>query len=192
MRPKPHSGAPLEAIPPKKFAPNDDQRGRVEGGGNNDPQRRECLIPGASAAAPTAFLLRTSAPLRRNKRPLGNSRLQQIKRPRRRWPPSRDRWFESPSLHQRVGRTPNFPRASCRRPMSRAIRNTPETEHADANSQLHTPSPTSTRSALAQSPSFTGSAPVRRWPAGSAPGLCHPRCSTRWCRSRRRSARRRG
>ena len=32
------------------------------------------------------FLLRTSAPLRRNKRHLGNSRLQQIKRPRRRWP----------------------------------------------------------------------------------------------------------
>src|SRR4029077_4543548 len=43
-------------------------------------------------------LLRTSAPLRRNKPHLGSSRLQQIKRPRRRWPPSRDRWFESVSL----------------------------------------------------------------------------------------------
>jgi len=37
-----------------------------------------------------------------------------------------DRGFESISLHQRVGRTPNFPRASCRRPISRAIRNTPK------------------------------------------------------------------
>jgi len=37
-----------------------------------------------------------------NKRHLGNSRLQQIKRPRRRWPPSRDRWFESASLQRRV------------------------------------------------------------------------------------------
>src|SRR5439155_3632689 len=47
-------------------------------------------------------LLRTSALLRRNKPHLGSSRLQQIKRPRRRWPPSRDRWFESVSLRQRV------------------------------------------------------------------------------------------
>ena len=38
----------------------------------------------------------------RNKRHLGNSRLQQIKRPRPRWPPSRDRWFESASLQRRV------------------------------------------------------------------------------------------
>ena len=35
--------------------------------------------------------------------------LQQIKRPRRRRPPSRDRWFESASLQQRV-RKPSVPR----------------------------------------------------------------------------------
>jgi hypothetical protein len=38
------------------------------------------------------FLLRTSAPRRRNKRHLGNSRFQQIKPSRRRSLPSRDRW----------------------------------------------------------------------------------------------------
>jgi hypothetical protein len=38
----------------------------------------------------------------------------------------RDREFESVFPHQRVGRAPNFPRASCRRPISRAIRNTPK------------------------------------------------------------------
>ena len=37
-----------------------------------------------------------------NKQHPGNSRLQQIKRPRRRWPPSRDRWFESAALHRGV------------------------------------------------------------------------------------------
>jgi hypothetical protein len=37
---------------------------------------------------------------------------------------NRDRRFESVFLHQRVGRTPNFPRASCRPPISRAIRAT--------------------------------------------------------------------
>ena len=51
-------------------------------------------------------LLRTLAPLTRNKRHLGNSRLQQIKRPRRRWPPLRDRWFESASLQRRVSDEP--------------------------------------------------------------------------------------
>jgi len=43
------------------------------------------------AAYTTRVLQRTSPPLGRNKRHLTDSRLHQIKRPRRRWPPWRDR-----------------------------------------------------------------------------------------------------
>jgi hypothetical protein len=60
------------------------------------------------------FLLRTSAPLRRNKRQLGNSRLQQIKRPRRRW---RLRGTDGSNPPPSSGESTNFRFLSRRHPM---------------------------------------------------------------------------
>jgi len=64
--------------------------------------RRSASITAGSSCAPSRAAARRKRKLLRNVQTVG--------------PLARNRGFESISLHQRVGRTPNFPRASCRRP----------------------------------------------------------------------------